>query len=87
MATYRQIQNETNRRCGFVPKTCWIADVKAELGLISRAAANRIDAGQRKHPCPGRKRSCLIDVVQKPIAPCEIRWRGRLDRGERRLLA
>jgi hypothetical protein len=27
--TYKSIQSETNRRFGFVPKTCWIADIKA----------------------------------------------------------
>ena len=68
MATYKQIQNETKRRCGFVPKTCWIADVKAALGLISRMAPNRIDAEGRKHPCPASKRSCLTKVVQNLVA-------------------
>jgi hypothetical protein len=63
MATYKEIQAETKRQCGFVPKTCWIADVKAELGLISRQAANRIDPLGRKHPCPPAKRSCLTRIV------------------------
>ena len=64
MAIYKDIQVETKRRCGFVPKTCWIADVKAELGLISRTAANRIDPKGRKYPCPVAKRSCLLQVVK-----------------------
>jgi hypothetical protein len=63
MATYKEIQDETRRVCGFVPKTCWIADVKAELGLITRKSANRIDREGRKYPCPQNKRPCLKRVV------------------------
>jgi len=63
MATYKEIQDETKRRFGFVPNTCWIADVKAELGLISRQAANRIDPRGRKHPCPPEKRSDLTRII------------------------
>ncbi len=63
MATYKQIQAETKRQYGFVPKTCWIADVKAELGLISRVAANRIDSHGRKHPCPEEKRLNIARVI------------------------
>jgi hypothetical protein len=32
MLTYREIQKITKSRFGFVPKTCWIADIKAEHG-------------------------------------------------------
>ena len=28
MATYKQIQDWVKKQYGFVPKTCWIADVK-----------------------------------------------------------
>lgn len=31
--TYKKIQEETRRQHGFTPKTCWIADVKEEMGL------------------------------------------------------
>ncbi len=68
MVTYKTIQEETRRACGFVPKTCWIADVKAELGLISRIAANRIDPEGRAQPCPSTKRLCLTQVIRHLIS-------------------
>ena len=63
MATYKQIQAETKRQFGFVPKTCWIADVKEGLGLTSRQAANRIDPRRIKYSCPAAKRSSLIKII------------------------
>lgn len=63
MATYKQIQNETKRQFGFVPKTCWIADIKAENGLTSRVAANR-EGEDRKYPCPAEKRTRLTQVMR-----------------------
>ncbi len=33
-------------------KTCWIADVKRELGLTKRVSANRINQNSVKYPCP-----------------------------------
>jgi hypothetical protein len=64
MATYKEIQAETKRQFGFVAKTCWIADAKAEMGLISREAANRIDPENRKHPCPPNKRDGLRKILE-----------------------
>ena len=63
MATYKTIQAEAKRQLGFVPKTCWIADIKAELGLMSRLAANRVDPNGRRHPCPPAKRPGLTKIV------------------------
>ena len=33
MATYKQIQTWVKQNHGFVPQTCWIADVKSKSGL------------------------------------------------------
>jgi hypothetical protein len=63
LATYKTIQAEAKRQLGFVPKTCWIAAIKAELGFISRAVANRIDPNNRKYPCPPAKRPALTRIV------------------------
>ncbi|MBS8261539.1 hypothetical protein DYI23_15040 [Roseibium polysiphoniae] len=63
MATYREIQEETKARFGFTPKTCWIADIKAENGLTRGSAPNRIDQGFRKHPCPPHRRDELATIM------------------------
>jgi len=63
MTTHKRIQAETKRRFGFVPTTCWIADVKAEMALISREAANRVHPGSRKYRCSPDKRAGLRNVI------------------------
>ncbi len=40
MATYKEIENYVRSNFGFVPKTCWIADVKSSFGLTKRIAYN-----------------------------------------------
>ena len=54
MATYKQIQNWVKKEYGFVPKTCWIADVKHKSGLPMRKAPNR-QGVERLYPCPSGK--------------------------------
>jgi hypothetical protein len=54
MATYRQLQDRVRTAAGYVPKTCWIADVKQKHGLTTRQAPNRQSAA-RKYPCPSDK--------------------------------
>ncbi len=44
MSTYQAIQHEVRITSGFVPKTCWIADVLGLLGRKLRSAPNRVDA-------------------------------------------
>jgi hypothetical protein len=55
MATYRQIQDRVKTSAGYVPKTCWIADVKEKHGLTRRQAPNRQTAA-RMYPCPADKK-------------------------------
>lgn len=59
VATYRQIQKWVKSDAGFVPKTCWIAHVKSDHGLVSREAFNRADSNVRQHPCPPEKRGVI----------------------------
>jgi hypothetical protein len=54
MATYKQIQTWVKQNYGFIPKTCWIADVKHQAGLPMREAPNRQGPG-RVYPCPPEK--------------------------------
>lgn len=59
MATYRKIQDWVRARSGFVPKTCWIARVKSDLGLAMRTSTNRYDHPTRVNPFPGNRRSAI----------------------------
>lgn len=63
MATYDEIREETKARFGFKPKTCWIADIKAEYGLTRGSAPNRLDQGSRKHPCPPHRRDEIATIM------------------------
>lgn len=65
MATYQQIQEETKARFGFTPKTCWIADIKAEFGLTRGSAPNRLNQGSRKHPCPAHRKDELTTIMDE----------------------
>jgi hypothetical protein len=64
MATYKQIQTYVKNHFGFVPKTCWIADVKNSFGLTTRVAANRHDLKNRTHHCPNEKRSFVMEAMK-----------------------
>lgn len=59
MATYRQIQDRVKAKAGYVPKTCWIAHVKAQHGLTTRQAPNRFSPSSREHPCPPDKKASI----------------------------
>lgn len=54
MGTYKQIQAWVKQNYGFVPATCWIADVKFQSGLPMRKAPNR-QGVERVKPCPPDK--------------------------------
>lgn len=63
MATYAEIQDYVRRRCGFTPKTCWIAHCKELAGLPLGAAPNR--DGERKVPCPVDKRESIMRAFRR----------------------
>lgn len=65
MPTYRQIQDKVKFTSGFVPKTCWIADVLTLVGKKLRAAPNRIDPHVRKNPCPIEKQWAIISAIRQ----------------------
>jgi hypothetical protein len=64
MPTYKQIQARVRAQTGRTPKTCWIAHVKADEGLTTRSAPNRISASERRHPCPSNMRQPILDVLR-----------------------
>lgn len=64
MATYKEIDAYVRSNFGFVPKTCWIADVKNSFGLTKRIAYNRHNPNNRTHPCPTDKRQFIIKAMK-----------------------
>jgi len=58
MATYKEIQKWVKKNYGFVPKTCWIAEVKEISGLPVRKVHNRRGA-ERVNPCPPEKAEAI----------------------------
>ena len=61
MPTYKEIAECVRSSTGRMVKTCWIAEVKRELGLTTRAAPNR-GQGAGAPPCPER--------YKEPIRRC-----------------
>jgi hypothetical protein len=59
MATYKEIQLYIRDKNGFVPKTCWIADILSQHRLTGRVAYNRISQNSRKHSCPPTKKAAI----------------------------
>jgi hypothetical protein len=64
MATYKQIQERVRGQTGRLPKTCWIAHVKADFGLTTRTAPNRFDEDERQEPCPPDKRPAIMAALR-----------------------
>jgi hypothetical protein len=64
-ATYGQIQVYCKSHYGFIPQTCWIADVLAELGLTSRQAPNRRNPDRPTKPCPSERRTAIIEAIAR----------------------
>ena len=50
--TYKQIQDYYKKQYDKTIKTCWIADVRRELGLPTRRAYNRKNESFVIYPCP-----------------------------------
>ena len=63
MATYKDIQRRVRGQTGWLSKTCWIAHVKSDLGLITRTAPNRFNPNVRQEPCPPDKRPAIMAAL------------------------
>ena len=63
MATYKEIQAHVKRVNEYIPKSCWIADVRHDYGLTTRKAPNR-QGNKRKHPCPDKKRPDIVAALK-----------------------
>lgn len=63
--TYNQIQELYKSTFKKTIKTCWIADVKRELGQTTRKSYNRQNPDSVKYPCPeGHTKEWLIKLLQ-----------------------
>jgi hypothetical protein len=63
-ATYSQIQEYVREKFGNSIKSCWISDVKRQVGLPVRMANNRIDKTKRVYPCPDDKKILIVDALK-----------------------
>lgn len=59
MATYQMIQDRVKAEAGFVPRTAWIAEVKASYGLDAIEAPNPIESLSAIKPCPPERRPAI----------------------------
>jgi hypothetical protein len=64
VAVYARIQAYCRQEHGFLPQTCWIADVLSQEGLTRRQAPNRKDPSQPKKPCPPNRRAEILEAIQ-----------------------
>lgn len=62
LPTVAAIQADTKRHDGFVPKSCWIADVKVQMGYKVRPAWNR-RSDARAVPCPADR----VEPIKRSI--------------------
>jgi len=65
MPTYKQIQKYVKNVFGYLPKTCWISDVKRQMGYNVRNAHNRENENYIKHKCPNNKVNNIKEAINK----------------------
>ena len=59
------IQEHYKKTFGKTIKTCWIADVKRELGQTTRKSHNRLNENSVKYPCSNAEvRNWLIQLLR-----------------------
>jgi len=66
MSFNKEVQFRVRRHAGFVPRASWIADVKEQLGMPVRRAANRV--GERRYPCPPERREAIVEALRAALA-------------------
>jgi hypothetical protein len=77
MATYKEIEEEIQKKHQITVKSCWIADIKRQYGLTTRIAYNRIDPRRVQNPCPECKREFIVEAFKwfRMIKSCRSRKR------------
>lgn len=66
MASYDEIKDYVFDKYGFIPKSCWIADIKEECGLPVRVSPQRkaTEKCSRSYPCPQKKREPIKEALR-----------------------
>jgi len=64
MATDVEIQKVVQSRHGFVPKTEWIAHVKAARSIPTLREAKRARRDRAIEPCPPEKREAIEEALR-----------------------
>lgn len=66
MATYKEIQKFIKDKYPElrVAQTCWIADVKRQMGYDVKIAANRIDKNKKVKPCPSEMKPYIEEAIK-----------------------
>ena len=67
MATYKQITEYVKTKYNYPPKSCWIADVKEQMGFHVPCAHNRKDKNTRKCPCPKAKIEHIKEAIMQDV--------------------
>ena len=60
--TYKDIQNKYRSQYGTTIKTCWIADVKRQMGFNVRDAANK-QGEDIKNKCPTERIDKIKNII------------------------
>ncbi|MDR2178578.1 MAG: hypothetical protein LBP20_11160 [Treponema sp.] len=61
--TYKAVTEWVKKNRGYTVKTCWIADIKEQMGYPMKKAPNR-KGSDRVEPCP---RSKVNEDIQKAL--------------------
>lgn len=64
MATDVEIQKFVQQRHGFIPKTEWIAHVKAVHNIPTLREAKRARQDRAVEPCPPEKREAIEEALR-----------------------
>ena len=67
LPTYKQIQTSVRSNIGISVKTCWIAEVKREMGLTRGPAPNR-GQGAGAPPCPPHYKEAIRRCIRESLA-------------------
>ncbi len=70
--TYKQIQKEHRKLYNKTVKSCWIADVKRELGMPVRMAYNRENKDIIKNKCPEKFKKTITEIIKRGNAKKQV---------------
>lgn len=64
MASYDEIKDYCYENYGFIPKSCWIADMKQKCGIPVRISPQRKTPDSPAYPCPQNRQKAIIEAFQ-----------------------